>query len=139
MPSHIIFDRKVQFTARFRKALASFFGIKSEFSGVFHLQSNGQTERVNQNVERYLCAFISAHQDDWVDRLPWAEFALNNHGNASTVESPFFTVYSHHLSQSFNSIWPDVPKNLHLAASRYKVAADQHRRVSPKFQPGDKI
>lgn len=34
--------------------------------------------------------------------------------------------------------WADVSKNLHLAASKYKVAADRHHRVSSKFLPGDK-
>lgn len=88
-----------------------------------------------------LCAFISAHQHDWTDLLPCVEFALNNHANL--VGLPF-SVYGHHpvpfpvsicpavsaaaeTQQSFNSIWADVSQNLHLAASKYKVAADRHR------------
>lgn len=82
------------------------------------------------------------------------EFALNNHANRSSGESPFFTVYGCHPSvpfpvpissvvpsaaerqQSFNSIWADVFKNLHLAASRY---IGFQCCLSPIFLPGDKI
>lgn len=95
-------DRGVQFTARFWRALATAFGIKLNFSSAFHPQSNRQTQRVNQKVEWYLRTFNSAHEDDWVDLLPWSEFAPNNHANASTGEFPFFRVYGCHPSVPFS-------------------------------------
>ena len=35
-------------------------------------------------------------QDDWVDNLPMAKFAANNHVNVSTKVMPFFADYSFH-------------------------------------------
>lgn len=47
-------------------------------SMAFHPQMDGQTERVNQELEGYLRLFISYRQTDWSDWLPITEFAHNN-------------------------------------------------------------
>ena len=46
--------------------------------------------------------FCTYHQDDWVELLPFAEFAYNNSVNASTKMTPFYAVYGQHP----RSIWP---------------------------------
>jgi len=38
-------------------------GIKTKLSTAFHLQTDGQTERMNQELEQYLCMFIDHHQE----------------------------------------------------------------------------
>ncbi|CAD0046480.1 unnamed protein product [Aureobasidium pullulans] len=52
--------------------------------------SNGQDENTNQQMEQYLRAFVNLSQDDWVNWLPLAEFALNNRDTEPTGVSPFF-------------------------------------------------
>ncbi|KAL5524963.1 hypothetical protein ACEPAF_8832 [Sanghuangporus sanghuang] len=49
-----------------------------------------QTERVNQELEQYLCLYINHQQSDWADWLALAEFAYNNHEHSATKLSPFF-------------------------------------------------
>ena len=44
----------------------------------YHPQTDGQTERVNQEVEQFLCLFMNHRQDDWYDWLAIAEFAYND-------------------------------------------------------------
>jgi len=44
----------------------------------YHLQTDGQTERVNQEVEQFLQLFVNQWQDDWYKWLAIAEFAYNN-------------------------------------------------------------
>jgi len=39
---------------------------------------DGQTERVNQEVEQFLLLLMNQHQDDWYDWLAIAKFAYNN-------------------------------------------------------------
>ena len=41
-------------------------------------------------MKNYLRAYISHVQNDWIDHLLLAEFAANNHVNASTGITPFF-------------------------------------------------
>ena len=47
-------------------------------------------------MKNYLRAYVRHAQDDWVDYLPDAEFAVNNHTNASTGMSPFFADHGYH-------------------------------------------
>ena len=59
-------------------------GIKSKLLMVFHSQTDGQTERVDQELEQYLRMFISYRQEQWPEWLGTAEFAYNNKAHLST-------------------------------------------------------
>ncbi|GBE80968.1 Transposon Tf2-12 polyprotein [Sparassis crispa] len=66
------------------------------FHKAYHPRTDGLTERMNQTLEMYLRAYSSYQQDDWVDYLPLAEFAFNNHVNSSTNQTPFFANLAYH-------------------------------------------
>ena len=68
-------------------------GIKANPSTAFHPQTDGQTKRVNQEVEIYLRAYVDHLQDDWAEWLATAEFALNNRMHSATGHTPFFLEY----------------------------------------------
>jgi len=59
----IISDQGPQFTAGLMKELNGMLGIKSKLLTVFHPQIDGQTERVNQELEQYLRMFIDHRQE----------------------------------------------------------------------------
>jgi hypothetical protein len=126
-------------------------------STAFHPQTDGQTERVNQNLETYLRTFINYDQDDWYQLLPLAEFAYNNSVTTATNLSPFYTNYR------FNprTQWPrtDEVKNpastayAHWMKSIHEKARhtlqhtkdvmgkyyDQHRLQTPHYQVNDQV
>ena len=52
--------------------------IKTKLSTAYHLQMNGQTERVNQELKQYFHIFINYRQEQWLEQLGIAEFAYNN-------------------------------------------------------------
>jgi len=58
LPESIISDRGPQFTAGLIWELNKILGIKSKLSTVFYPQTDGQRERVNQELEQYLRMFI---------------------------------------------------------------------------------
>ena len=93
LPSRIISDRGPQFVSSFTKALNSLLGITENLSTARHPQTDGQTERLNQEMEQYLCIFCGRRQHDWADWLSCAEFSINNKINSSTGYSPFFLNY----------------------------------------------
>ena len=68
-------------------------GIKSKLSMAYHPQTDGQTKRVNQELEQYLRMFIDHRQEQWPEWLGTAEFAYNNKAHLSTRTSPFKANY----------------------------------------------
>ena len=73
----------------FTRELYWLLGIKLVTTMVYHPQSDGQTERVNQELEQYMHLFVNQRQDDWDDLLPLAKFQYNNHIHSVTKETPF--------------------------------------------------
>ena len=53
---------------------------------------------------RHLRTFVNYQQDDWVDKLPMAEFAVNNNNFLSTRLSPFFASRGLHPRMSFDVV-----------------------------------
>jgi len=51
LPKSIISNRGPQFAAGVIRELNTILGIKSKLSTVFHPQTDGQTERMNQELE----------------------------------------------------------------------------------------
>jgi len=93
LPESIISDRGPQFTAGLMRELNEMLGIKSKLSMAFHPQTDGQTERVNQELEQYLRMFIDHRQKQWPEWLEIAEFVYNNKAHSSTRMLPFKANY----------------------------------------------
>jgi hypothetical protein len=93
----IIMDQGTQFMAKFTCALNQLLGMETALSTAYHPQMDGQTERLNQELEQYLRLYINHMQTNWADWLPIAEFAYNNHEHSATGFSPFFLEYGCHL------------------------------------------
>ena len=64
--------------SNFMRGLRETLRIEVAVSTAYHLQTDGQTERVNQEVEQFLHLFMNQRQDDWYDSISIAEFAYNN-------------------------------------------------------------
>ena len=73
----------------FTKEIYQLLGIKLAATTAYHPQGDGQTERVNQELEQFLQLFINQWQDNWDDLLPFAEFQYNNHVHSATQNVPF--------------------------------------------------
>jgi len=89
LPKCIISDRRPQFVARFTRELYRLLGIKLASSTAWHLQTDGQTEHVNQELDQYLWLFVNERQDDWYDLLSMVEFQHNNYVHSAT-QQPLF-------------------------------------------------
>jgi len=93
LPESIVLDRGLQFAAGIMQKLNRMLGIESKLSTAFHPQTDGQMERVNQELEQYLRMFIDHRQEQWPGWLGMAEFAYNNKTHSSTKVSPFKANY----------------------------------------------
>jgi hypothetical protein len=63
----IILDRDKLFILKFWQALTAKIGTRAKLSTTFHSQTDGQTERINQNMEQYLRYYVNYEQDNWVE------------------------------------------------------------------------
>lgn len=62
---------------------------KIRLSIAYYLETDGQTEIINKQIEQYLRVYTSYNQDDWVDFLLLAEFYANNATNKLIEIFPF--------------------------------------------------
>ena len=93
----IVSDRGPQFAAELTKELNRMLWIKTKLSMAFHPQTDGQTERMNQELGQYLQFFIENRQKDWLEWLAAAEFVVNNKVHTATKVSPFMANYGKEL------------------------------------------
>jgi transposase InsO family protein len=105
-PRAVVSDRGPQFVAAFTRKLYKLLGIKLATLTAYHPQTNGQSERVNQELEGYLHIFTSRRQDDWDELLPLGEFSHNNHVHSLTQQTPFMVDTGRHPRMGFEPQQP---------------------------------
>src|SRR4030088_187702 len=88
-PKIFISDRDPRFSSKVFQEIAQTMGIKSRMSTAFHPQTDGETERVNQELEVYLRMFCATEPNQWSRYLPMAEFAHNSRVHDSIKNTPF--------------------------------------------------
>ena len=86
----IISDCGPQFASTFTKELGKLLNYDLSLSTACHPQSDGETERVNQEVETYLQIFCSSNSSSWANKISHAEFAHNHRPHSVTNQSPFY-------------------------------------------------
>ncbi|TPX36867.1 hypothetical protein SeMB42_g06995 [Synchytrium endobioticum] len=139
----IISDPGPQFRSKFWKAFLARLGSNSALSSAYHPETDGQSERLNQEIEAYLRCFSSFEQDNWVALLPQAEFVHNNSFHSRIGMSPFCAWTGQDaeiglLGQKSSPAGVEVPFADQLK-NRYKSNADEGRREEPLFQKGDEV
>ncbi|KAI0991393.1 hypothetical protein K3495_g16794 [Podosphaera aphanis] len=94
-PKFITSDRGSNWVGDFWTCLCKLVKIEQRLSTAYHPETDGSTERMNQEVLAYLRAFISYTQYEWPSMLPTAMLALNNRDSVIGL-SPFFLTHGYH-------------------------------------------
>ncbi|KAJ1025486.1 hypothetical protein NDA13_004296 [Ustilago tritici] len=124
VPNHMVSNWGRQFISKAWKEFAGIMGAKHSLSMAYHLQTDGQTEWVNQVVEQYLWMYCNYQQDDWAKLLHIAAFVYNNTVHTSIGILLFFTCYRWNPKAH-----PDIPQRLGVDnpnCSEYLVDGDKH-------------
>ncbi|KAI2650848.1 Transposon Tf2-8 polyprotein [Labeo rohita] len=142
-PKDIVSDRGPQFTAKFWQAFCRLIGTTSSLSSGFHPQTNGQTERANQQLECFLRCFAGEHQRSWARYLVWAELSNNIHilcHQPEPIREPEVEVPSaQQLVRRCRRLWNHARITIQKTNTRYTT---QHRRRHPPgrlFHVGDRV
>ncbi|MBW0543393.1 hypothetical protein O181_083108 [Austropuccinia psidii MF-1] len=109
LPPSIVSDRGSLFISSFWTNFCQQLKISRDISTVYHPETDGQKEKINQILEQYLWMYVSYHHHDWNTWLPLAEFAYNNSDHSSKKQSPFFTVYGRDPQFDSAHITQDTP------------------------------
>jgi len=157
LPESIISDRGPQFAAELMRELNEMLGVKSKLSMAFHPQTDGQTERVNQELEQYLRMIIDHRQEQWPEWLGMAEFVYNNKAHSSTRMTPFKANYRQDPRMGFEGrkkgkyagaekfikkmkeIQEEAKATLGKAQADMKKYADRKRSDVEEYKVGDLV
>ena len=158
LPRRVISDRGPQFVAEFMRELYRLLGIKLAATTAYHPQGDGQTERLNQELEQYIRLFVNERQDNWRELLPLAEFQYNNHIHSAIQNVPFLLDTGRiprmgfepnqrrsHL-ESVNEFTDRMKDTLEEAKAALAKSKDdmtkyynRNRTSAPDYKPGDRV
>ena len=137
---NIVSDRGSTFTSRFWRSFQETMGTRLDFSSLFHPQTDGQTERVNQVLEDMLRACVIDFQGSWEEHIPLVEFAYNNSYQATIGMAPYEALYGRPCRTPI--CWADPEDNIlmgpdlvretteKVATIRERIFAAQSRQKS---------
>lgn len=89
LPTKLISNRGPQFASKVFQELCRKTGMKSAMSTAHHPQTDGQTERTNQEIKAYLRIYCGSHPETWTDHISDLEFSHNQRTHSATHQSPF--------------------------------------------------
>ncbi|KAI2649352.1 Transposon Tf2-6 polyprotein [Labeo rohita] len=157
LPEDIVSDRGTQFTSQVWKAFCKQLDINVSLTSGYHPQSNGQVERLNQEIGRYLRTYCSREQHRWSEFLPWAEYAQNSLTHSSTGLTPFQCVLGFQppmfpwsgepssvpavddwIKRS-ERVWDSAHVRLQRAVRNQEIQANRRRLPHPPYQPGQRV
>ena len=131
--------------------------LQSSYLQLIISETDGQTERQNQELERYFQSYVNYLQDDWVQWLSLAEFVANNTVSKSSKMTPFFANKGYHprlslnppqpstnqeapnLTQHMEDILEQLGTNLLVFQEAQRSAANFYRTPAPFYQMKDQV
>ena len=114
LPDKIISDRDLRYAAHAFQELLKLLNIWSNLTTAYHPQSDGATERVNQEIKAYLAIYCASHSEEWLNSLSTLKFTHNNRRHAEQIhtlfeliqgDSPISTTFSHPKFPSHCGDW----------------------------------
>ncbi len=157
LPMDVVSDRGPQFVSKFWREFCRLLGASVSLSSGFHPQSNSQTERANQDLERVLRCLVAQNPNSWCQQLSLVEYAHNSLPVSSTGLSPFecslgyqppifpslesevAVPSAHAFVQRCRRTWRRARETLLRVGARTKAQADRHRSKPPVYVVGQKV
>jgi transposase InsO family protein len=165
LPLAIMSDRGSQFVGALWARICQLLNITRRLSTAFAPETDGSTERMNQNVEVFIRSFVDHDQTTWAKLLACAELAINNREASATGVNPFFLMLGYHvepiqidvetLHRNEKAVSPiqkadniikklkdaqDVAQSAIAVAQQMMEAQTNRKRVqSPEFREKDKV
>ena len=156
-PKDIVSDRGPQFVSRFWREFCRLIGTKASLTSGYQPEANGQTERLNQQLETGLRCVVHQNPSTWSKHLVWVEYAHNSLPTSTTGLSPFHCALGYQpplfpdnegevsvpsayaMVRRCRRIWAAARQVLIHQGDRVKRTADRRRCPAPCYQQGQRV
>ncbi|KAM9422550.1 uncharacterized protein ACWYII_020242 [Salvelinus alpinus] len=122
----MVSDHGPQFSFRFWKAFCILTGLSAILSSGFQPQSNGQSERANQDLETTLRCLGSTNPTTWIQQLAWQE---------EEVSIPSAQMFVRHCRRT----WKRARAALLKTPSRYQRQPDRDWTLFSHYRLGQRV
>ncbi|KAF8642819.1 hypothetical protein AX16_009398 [Volvariella volvacea WC 439] len=132
LPRKIISDRGTQFAAQVFREWQKLMQIDTALSTAYHPQTDGETERANQEVETYLRIYCGNYPKEWAEpcHITNLEFSHNYRTPNARNQSPFYLMMGYHPKaipkHPEPSYIPDINKRLRILTEARREATATH-------------
>jgi len=116
------------------RELNNLLEIQTKLSTAYHPQTDGQMERINQELEQYLRVFIDHRQEQWPDWLGMVEFAYNNKIHMATKILPFKANYGQDPRMGFEGRRKEKYEAVGKFVEKIKKIQEETKAVLGKAQ-----
>lgn len=162
-PKQIISDRGSDWVGQFWTTLCSQVNTQQLLSTAHHPQTDGGTERANQEVQAVLRVMVTFSQYDWPDKLAACQVALNNRTSSVTGVSANRAIHGYDVDliqraqpattqiltspkgradaflQQLQDVTTMTQAAIDWAQQRQQDAANRSRRPAERFEVGDMV
>ena len=153
-PAKIISDRGPQFASTAFQELHNQLGIHTSLSTAYHPQTDGQTERVNQEIDAALRFYCTTDPEGWSGKLKEFQFAHNTRSHSVTKKSPSELLFGYQPTvagkgrgeikhPNTEERLKELQKGRENTIVAHALAAEAMRRRAPgkeiTFKKGDKV
>jgi transposase InsO family protein len=147
IPEKMISDRGPQFAAQVFREILKALEIESSLSTAYHPQTDGTTERFNQEIETWLSIYCLAFPETWAEHLAILEFTHNNRRHADRPYTPFElmlginprtmpTTFDSEYHPSIEDRMKHLEKIRHEALAAHELARQRMTaRIKSTFKP----
>nr|GEV95091.1 putative reverse transcriptase domain-containing protein [Tanacetum cinerariifolium] len=132
VPVLIISDRDSYFTSRFWKSLQKALGTRLDLSTAYHLETDGQSERIIQTLKDMLRACAMDFGRNWDTHLPLVEFSHNNSYHSSIKCAPFESLYGKRCRTPI--AWTEVGEGKLLGPEIFQETTDKIVQIKERLK-----
>ena len=110
VPRKILSDQEPQFASKFIEEFTRALEMSKQLSIAYHSQTDGQMERINQEIGIFLQYYVNYQQDNWTEWLAAAEFQYNDKRHTAIGRIPFKLNFGRHPWKGNLVIWSEFPR-----------------------------
>ncbi len=131
-PEQIVSDRGPQWNSEFFRDLCDIADMRLHMSTAYHPRTNGLVERANEVIETAIRHYVSADHENWPDKIPFIEFAMNDTYKDALGTSSFALNRITLPKAPFAAVVSNLAQHLRKADLLDLVKSDQGVNIEPQ-------